>query len=142
MATFLFAQNQTLPESWPAAPNANFAPSAAYHAYAAAHEALKATPLFRTGFWLAFCALVFAFAWRRRESAAGAFALATAGSAALYVASFAVLGVSADFRYGYWAVPAALAAAAIIAAERVKRSTIPTGSHHPAPAGSPPPRRR
>jgi len=122
MATFLFAQNQTLPETWPAAANAGFAPSAAYHAYAAAHEALKVTPLFRTGFWLAFCALVFAFAWPRRERAAGAFALATAGSAALYVASFAVLGVSADFRYGYWAVPAALAAAAIIAAERVRRS--------------------
>jgi len=123
MATFLFAQNQTLPESWPAAPNANFAPSAAYDAYAAAHEAMKATPLFRTGFWLAFCVVVCAFAWRERESAAGAFALATAGSAVLYVASYAMLGLSADFRYGYWAVPAALAAAAVIVAERVRRAS-------------------
>ncbi|MBV8839232.1 MAG: hypothetical protein JO000_22075 [Alphaproteobacteria bacterium] len=123
MATFLFDQNQTLPETRPAAANAGFAPSAAYDAYAAAHEALKVTPLFRTGFWLAFCLVVCAFAWRRRESQAGAFALATAGSAVLYVASFAALGVASDFRYGYWAVPAALAAAAMIAAERTSRTS-------------------
>jgi hypothetical protein len=122
MATFLFAQNQTLPETWPADANVNFAPSAAYQAYAAAHEALKVTPLFRTGFWLAVCALVCAFAWPRRDSAAGAFALATAGSAVLYVLSFALFGVAADFRYGYWAVPAALASAAMLMAERFKRT--------------------
>jgi len=120
-ATFLFAQNQTLPETWPAEANASFAPSAAYQAYAAAHEALKVTPLFRTGFWLALCALLTVFAWPQRASAAGAFALATAGSAVLYVLSFALLGVAADFRYGYWAVPAALASAAMIAAERAGR---------------------
>ena len=89
---------------------------------AAAHEALKVTPLFRTGFWLACCALACAFAWPRRESAVGAFALATAGSALLYVLSFAALGVAGDFRYGYWAVPAALAAATMLAAERMRRS--------------------
>jgi hypothetical protein len=120
MATFLSTQNQTLPETRPAAANVSFTPSAAYEAYAAVHEALKVTPFFRAGFWLAFCALACAFAWPRRETAAGAFAFATAGSAVLYVLSFAVLGVAADFRYGYWAVPAGLAAAAMLVAERVR----------------------
>ena len=122
MGKFLFAQNQTLPIGRPAAANVNFAPSVAYEAYAAAHEALKATPLFRTGLWLALCAGVCAFAWPRRARPAGAFALATAGSALIYVASFALLGVAADFRYGYWAVPAVLASAAMLWAEREKRS--------------------
>ena len=120
---FLVAQNRTLPATRPAAANANFAPSAAYEVYAALHEALKITPLFRTGFWLACCALICAFAWPRRVSVAGAFALATAGSAMLYVTSFAVLGVAADFRYGYWAVPAALSGAAMLAARRVGRAS-------------------
>src|SRR5262249_1996002 len=122
MGKFLFEQNQTLPATRPAAANVNFAPSAAYATYAAAHEALKITPLFRTGFWLVLCAAVCVVAWPRRESAAGAFALATAGSALLYVASFALLGVAADFRYGYWAVPAALCAATMLLAEREKRA--------------------
>jgi hypothetical protein len=119
---FLFGQNQTVPAARPAAANLNFAPSAAYEIYAAAHEALKMTPLFRTGFWLMFCAGVCVFAWPRRAGAAGAFALATAGSALLYVASFALLGVAADFRYGYWAVPAALCATAMLLADREKRA--------------------
>jgi hypothetical protein len=131
-AQFLFGQNQTAPKTRPAAANLDFAPSAVYEIYAAAHEALKITPLFRTGFWLVFCAGVCVFAWPRRARAAGAFALATAGSALLYVASFALLGVAADFRYGYWAVPAALGATAMLLAERERPIT---GSRHPAPAG-------
>jgi hypothetical protein len=43
------------------------------------------------------------------ETPAGAFALATSGSAIIYVLTYAPFGVAADFRYAYWAVLAALA---------------------------------
>jgi hypothetical protein len=119
MGNFLFAQNQTLPESWPEHANTGFQPSAAYDAYVDAHESLKATPAFRTGFWLTACFVVCILAWPRRDTVPGAFALAVAGSAVLYVACFAAIGVAADFRYGYWAVPAALCGAAVLASARL-----------------------
>ena len=74
-------------------------------------DALKATPLFRAGTWLLLCIAVCAFAWRRRDTPAGAFALAVCGSAAVYVLSFFAFGVASDFRYGYWAVLAGLSGA-------------------------------
>ncbi|RAI40742.1 hypothetical protein CH341_23190 [Rhodoplanes roseus] len=90
----------------------------AFAAMLAVHDRLKPTLLFRAGAWLFACVLVAAFAWRRRDTAAGAYALAVSGSAVLYVASFAVLGVAADFRYAWWAVPAALTGGAALLARR------------------------
>ena len=73
------------------------------------HDRLKPTPLFRTGSWLLVCIVVCGFAWRRRETRGGAFALGVCGSAAAYVLSFFTVGVASDFRYGYWAVLAGIA---------------------------------
>ncbi|MGZ8323532.1 MAG: hypothetical protein ACXW3N_10540, partial [Rhodoplanes sp.] len=90
-------------------------------ALVAVSDALKPTPLFRVSFWLILCGAICAAAWRRRETPAGAFALAVAGSAVVYVLTYALVGVAADFRYAYWAVPAALAGGAGVVVSR----TIP-----------------
>jgi apolipoprotein N-acyltransferase len=73
------------------------------------HDRLKPTPLFWAGSWLMVCIVVCGFAWRRRETREGAFALGVCGSAAVYVLSFFAVGVASDFRYGYWAVLAGIA---------------------------------
>jgi hypothetical protein len=87
----------------------------AFQALRSLHDALKPTPLFRAGTWLILCLVVCAFAWRRRLSAHGAFALGICGSAAVYVASFFIVGVASDFRYAFWAVLAGLAGAIVLA---------------------------
>jgi hypothetical protein len=76
-------------------------------------DRLKATPVFRTGSWLLVCLTVCGMSWRRRETPEGAFAIGVCGSAAVYVLSFVVIGVASDFRYGYWAVLAAMAGATV-----------------------------
>ena len=73
------------------------------------HDEFKPTPLFWAGSWLLVCIVVCGFAWRRRETSEGAFALGVCGSAAVYVLSFFAVGVASDFRYGYWAVLAGIA---------------------------------
>jgi hypothetical protein len=75
----------------------------------ALHDTLKSTPLFRAGTWLAFAAVVGALAWRGRATPAGAFAISVAASGIVYILSFGVFGVAADFRYAYWCVLASLA---------------------------------
>ena len=82
------------------------------------HDRLKPTPLFRTGSWLLVCIIVCGFAWRRRQTPEGAFALGVGGSAAVYVLSFFAVGVASDFRYGYWAVLAGIAGGAVAALGR------------------------
>jgi hypothetical protein len=84
------------------------------------HDSLKPTPLFRAGSWLLLCIGVCAFAWRRRWTTEGAFALGVCGSAAVYVLSFFAVGVASDFRYGYWAVIAGIAGGAVAALGRPK----------------------
>jgi hypothetical protein len=86
----------------------------AFAAMLAVHDVLKPTPLFRAGTWLLLCAVVAGFAWRRRDTPAGAYALAVSGAAVVYVASFSVLGVAADFRYAWFAVPAGLTGGAAL----------------------------
>ena len=88
-----------------------FSDNAALMAVKTAHDALKPTPLFRAGTWLLLCAFACVYALRRRRTAAGAFALAVGGSAIVYLATFSVVGVAADFRYAYWAVLAGLTSA-------------------------------
>ncbi len=83
----------------------------AFNALVAVHDALKATPLFRVGSWLILCLAVTAFAWRRRDTAPGTFAIGACGSAAVYVLNFFAVGVASDFRYGYWAVLAGIVGA-------------------------------
>jgi hypothetical protein len=77
----------------------------------ALHDALKPTPLFRLGFWLVLAAAVGALAWRGRATPAGAFAIGVTASAMVYVMTLFLVGIAADFRYGYWCVLASLAAA-------------------------------
>jgi hypothetical protein len=91
-----------------------FADRPAFVALVGLHDRLKATPLFRTGSWLLACLVVCAVSWRRRETAEGAFAIGVCGSAAVYVMTFLVIGVASDFRYGYWAVLAALAGGSVV----------------------------
>jgi hypothetical protein len=74
-----------------------------------AHDVLKPTVFFRTGFWLLACLLMLVLAWRRRDTPEGAFTIAACGSASLYVLTFFPAGVASDFRYGYWAVLASIA---------------------------------
>jgi hypothetical protein len=70
---------------------------------------LKPTPISRPGIWLLACLAVCGFAWRRRATPWGAFAIGICGAAAAYVLSFLVVGVASDFRYAYPAVLAAIA---------------------------------
>ena len=80
----------------------------AFNALVAIHDALKPTPLFRAGTWLLLCVAICGFAWRRRDTPEGALAIGICGSAALYVLTFFVVGVAADFRYAYLAVLASI----------------------------------
>ena len=70
---------------------------------------LKSTAPFRAGTWLAFATAVVALAWRGRATPPGAFAIEVAACAVVYLLSFGVFGVAADFRYAYWCVLAGLA---------------------------------
>jgi hypothetical protein len=92
----------------------------AYNAVVAIHDVLKPTPLFRAGTWLLVCTFVSTLAWRRRNTAAGAFCIGACGSAVLYVLTFFAVGVASDFRYGYWAVLAGICGAVVIAADRTR----------------------
>ncbi len=87
----------------------------------AVHDTLKPTPLFRTGLWLLLDIAVCIFAWRRRDTPAGAFALGICGSAVVYMMTFLTVGVANDFRYAYWAVLAGLAGMVAIASARTKQ---------------------
>ncbi len=73
------------------------------------HDVLKTTILFRAGTWLVFASAVGALAWRGRLTPPGGFAVSIAASGTIYILSFGVFGVSADFRYAYWGVLAGLA---------------------------------
>jgi len=96
----------------------------AFMALKAVHDALKATPLFRMGLWLVLVLAVTVAGWRRRATPAGTFAVGVAGSAAIYLLTYWPVAVAVDFRYGYWAVLAALAGGAAI------------GAAEPAPAAA------
>jgi hypothetical protein len=97
-----------------------FADNPRLMALKAVHDELKPTPLFRAGAWLLLDALVCWFAWRRRDTPAGAFALGVCGSAVVYLMTFFAVGVATDFRYAYWAVLAGLAGAVAVASRRAR----------------------
>jgi hypothetical protein len=95
-----------------------FSDRRAFVALVSVHDALKPTPLLRVGSWLIVCVVLCGLNLRRSGTREGAFVLGVCGSAVVYVASFFVVGVASDFRYGYWAVLAALAAVAVTASGR------------------------
>jgi hypothetical protein len=92
-----------------------FADRAVFGAFRAAHDALKPTPFLRAGFWLLACLVLCGIAWSRAPREA-AFVSGACGSAAIYVLTFYGVGVASDFRYGYWAVLAAMAGGVVILA--------------------------
>jgi hypothetical protein len=85
-----------------------------FAALTAVHDALKPTPLFRTGFWLLLDVILFTLAWQRRTTPEGTFVLGVCGAAIIYVGTFFGCGVAADFRYGLLAVVAALGALPVL----------------------------
>ena len=99
-----------------------FADRAAFNAMVAAHDMLKPTPLLRAGSWLLACIVVCCLSWRRSAPREAAFALGVCGSATIYVLSFYALGVASDFRYGYWAVLAAIAGGVVARPARAQES--------------------
>jgi hypothetical protein len=114
-------------------------------ALVAVNDVLKPTPLFRVALWLILCGVICAAAWRRRETPAGAFALAVGGSAVVYVLTYALVGVASDFRYAYWAVLAALTGGVVVfdarrgACHRAARSADPVAAPQNGPKRITPP---
>jgi hypothetical protein len=90
-----------------------FADRAAFSALRSTHDALKPTPLFRAGFWLLACIALCGIGWHRAPREA-AFVSCVCGSAAVYVLNFYGVGVASDFRYGYWAVLAAMVGVVVL----------------------------
>ena len=115
MRTLLFADNLTLWTLDVEDPRLYlYTDRPAFMTLRAVDEGLKATPVMRAGTWLLIDVIILAFAWRRRETPEGAFAIGACGSAAIYVLTFFPVGVAPDFRYAYWAVLAAIASAAVM----------------------------
>jgi hypothetical protein len=85
-----------------------FADNPRLMALKALHDFLQPTPLFWIGSWLLLAVIVCLAAWRRRDTASGAFALGVCGSAVIYLMTFSAIGVATDFRYALWTVLAAL----------------------------------
>ncbi len=107
----------------------------------AVNDALNPTPLFRPGTWLLLDVALCCFAWRRRDTPAGAFVLGICGSAVVYVMTFFAVGVATDLRYAYWAVLAGLIGGIGVAQKRAKIGAVRgaaianggmTGKPHPA----------
>jgi hypothetical protein len=92
-----------------------FADRAVFRVFRAAHDALKPTPFLRAGFWLLVCIVLCGIDWSRAPCEA-AFVSAACGSAAVYVLTLYAVGVAPDFRYGYWAVLAAMAGGVVLLA--------------------------
>jgi hypothetical protein len=102
-----------------------FPDRAMFAALVSLHAVLKPTPLFRAGSWLLACIALCCFGWRESDTREGAFVLGVCGSATIYVMTFLFVGVASDFRYGYWAVLAAIAGAVVMASGRRQRLAKP-----------------
>lgn len=126
MWNFLAANNLTMWTADVEHPTKNvFADRAAFNALVSAHDVLKPTPFLRAGFWLLACIAVWCVSWRRSGPGEAAFALGVCGSATIYVLSFYAVGVASDFRYGYWAVLAAIAGGVVVISGGSKRGELP-----------------
>jgi hypothetical protein len=115
MQTFLFDMNTvmwTLDIENP--PRKVFADRPAFTALRELHQILQSTWLFKPAVWLLLCIGLCALGWRQRNTSEGAFVLGICGSAAIYVATYFLVGVASDFRYSYWAILAALSGSAVL----------------------------
>ena len=122
MWNFLAADNLTMWTADVERPTKEvFADRAAFNALVSAHNALKPTPLFRAGFWLLACIALCGIGWNRDPREA-AFVFGVSGSAVVYVLTFYGVGVASDFRYGYWAVMAAIAGGVVLLSGDANRS--------------------
>jgi hypothetical protein len=126
MWNFLAADNLTMWTADVEHPQKNvFADRTAFNALVSAHDVLKHTPFLRTGSWLLACIIVCCLSWRRSGPREAAFALGVCGSATVYVLSFYAVGVASDFRYGYWAVLAAIAGGVVVVSGGSKGAELP-----------------
>jgi hypothetical protein len=126
MRNFLVADNPTMWLTDVDHPTRQVFPDRAmFAALVSVHAALKPTPLFRAGSWLLACIALCGFGWRGSDAHEGAFVLGVCGSATIYVMTFLFVGVASDFRYGYWAVLAAIAGAVAVASGRRQRVVEP-----------------
>lgn len=101
-------------------------PGLIFRAYGAIMERLQDTPFFRPWLWLLLGGAVFAASFRRADSEARRFAGALSASAIIYLLTYIVFGVAADFRYAYWSICATVAALAALAC-------APRAQSRPAP---------
>lgn len=123
MSTLLFGDNLTLWTLDVEDPRLYlYTDRPAFMTLRAVDEALKPTPIMRAGTWLLIDIVILAFAWRRRETPEGAFAIGACGSAAIYVLTFFPVGVAPDFRYAYWTVLAVIASGAVMLSAQQERS--------------------
>ena len=90
--------------------------------------------LFRPGLWLVLADRGRGLCLAGEGDPAGAFAVAVTASAIVYVMTFFVVGVAADFRYAYWCVLATLAGAV---AAVLARDELRSGLTDVTRAGSP-----
>jgi hypothetical protein len=128
MWQFLARSNLVLPVWDWLDPASGYGHSPYFTPILALHDALQPTLLFRPGLWLVLAVAVGLFAWPARMTPAGAFAITVSACATVYVMSFAVLGVAADFRYAYWCVLATLAGGvAATLARRHDLANAPSG---------------
>jgi hypothetical protein len=109
MWQFLARSNLVLPVWDWEKPTSSYGHNAYFQPVLRLHELLQPSLLFRPGLWLVLALGIAARSWPRRRTPEGAFSLGMNSSAIVYVMSFFVLGVAADFRYAYWCVLAVLA---------------------------------
>jgi hypothetical protein len=90
----------------------------AFQAARAVERALLPTPVLRGWPYVLAAMVIVVLALRRMTKPEGAFALALAGSAVIYVLTYLPFGVAAEFRYTYWSVVATMAALPVLLARR------------------------
>jgi hypothetical protein len=139
MWQFLARSNLVLPIWDWTAPSSSYGHSPYFTPVLKLHDTLAPSILFRPGLWLILAVAIGALSWRRRQTPPGAFAVGVTSCATVYVMSFFVLGVAADFRYAYWCVLGTLAGAvaavlAAIGSERNVMSLTGTQSRPSSPA--------
>ncbi|OLB74245.1 MAG: hypothetical protein AUI16_15125 [Alphaproteobacteria bacterium 13_2_20CM_2_64_7] len=140
MWQFLGRSNLVLPVWDWLDPASGYGHSRYFTPLVALHDALQPTLLFRPGLWLALAVAVTLFAWPARTTPAGSFAISVTVCATVYVMSFAVLGVAADFRYAYWCVLATIAGAVATVLARYAAAPAGQDSREPSPGSASAPR--
>jgi hypothetical protein len=93
-------------------------PSWLFRAYENVCQALVENPLFRPYFWLILSLGAVAASFFAEASEGRRLALAVSVSGVIYLLTYFIVGVGADFRYAYWTIVGALIAAAALLACR------------------------